>query len=163
MIYGLSADHQKIGMATGYNYLCTVVHAFGCSSLLSPWGTVEMAAITVSLPYFLISFYFEELFWRMMTLNCHFFPLMVYLYFIVRAEISLILVPQERYGALLRNLQWSKSWHSAPIMTDRVKSSNKTIFYCGLLHFFKIKSCILRLSENMSSVTSVQFLRQNSM
>lgn len=54
MIYGLSADHQKIDMVTGYNYLCTVVHAFGSSSLLSPWGTVGMADITVSLPYSLI-------------------------------------------------------------------------------------------------------------
>lgn len=55
MIYGLSADHQKIGMVKDYSYLRTVVHAFGSSSpLLSPWGVVETADITVSLPYFLI-------------------------------------------------------------------------------------------------------------
>lgn len=54
MIYGLSADHQKIGMVIGYSSLRTVVHAFGSSSPLSPWGAVEMAAITASLPYSLI-------------------------------------------------------------------------------------------------------------
>lgn len=64
------------------------------------------------------------LLWRIVlkndNLKFHFFSLMVYFYFIVRTEVSLILVLEEMYGTLLQNLQWSKSWHSAPIMTGRV-------------------------------------------
>lgn len=65
------------------------------------------------------------LLWRIVLKNDDlkfslFFPYVAFLYLIVRTDIILILVTEDRFSTLLQNSQWSKSCHSAPIMTARV-------------------------------------------